>query len=206
MEAWTDKRLLDLLKALGDESRLSILRLLNEREYTVGDLAERIQLGEPTVSHHLTRLREVELVTLRMAGNQRFYRVNQIGLAKFKQLVTAIEQIPVVPEPIISDESWIDALDWPEEDRQVLRDYTVNGQLTDLPVKMKKLLVILRWMVTLFEYERLYTEPEINTVLRRVFEHDYVSARRELVDLGFLRRERGGGKYWRTPENEVVTG
>jgi DNA-binding transcriptional ArsR family regulator len=61
-----------MLKALADDSRLALLRLLNEGERTVGDLARQVDLGEPTVSHHLSRLREAGLVTLRMAGNQRF--------------------------------------------------------------------------------------------------------------------------------------
>lgn len=203
MENWTDKRLLDTLKVLADESRLSLLRLVNERERTVGDLAERIQLGEPTVSHHLTRLREVGLVTLRMAGNQRFYRSNPQGLAAFKRMVSTVEQIPFTPESKTVDNGWIDELGWDEEDAQVLRDYTENRKLTTFPTKQKKLLVILRWLATLFEPDKLYTEPEVNTILRAVYEDDYVTLRRELVDFGYLRRERGGGKYWLAPAEEA---
>lgn len=188
---------LAMLKALADESRLTLLRLLNEQEYSVGELAQQVNLGEPTVSHHLARLREVGFVTLRMAGNQRFYRINETGLAKFKQLAAAIEQAPPVSEPVLSDGQWIDELGWSETDRQVLRDHTSGGQITHLPSKQKKLLVILRWLATLFEPDRLYSEAEVNSILRAVYEEDYVSLRRDLVDLGFLRRERGGGKYWR---------
>jgi DNA-binding transcriptional ArsR family regulator len=89
MVARPETNLLDLLKALADESRLKILRLLGEHEYSVGDLARSVELGEPTVSHHLTRLREVGLVSLRMAGNQRYYRLNGTGLAHFKKLAVA---------------------------------------------------------------------------------------------------------------------
>jgi hypothetical protein len=39
-------------------------------------------------------------------------------------------------------------------------------------------------------------------VLKSVYEADFVSLRRDLVDFGYLRRERGGGKYWRTPADE----
>lgn len=188
---------LAMLKALADESRLTLLRLLNKQEYSVGELAQQVNLGEPTVSHHLARLREVGFVTLRMAGNQRFYRINESGLAKFKRLAAAIEQIPPVSEPVLPDDRWIDELGWSETDRQVLRDHTSGGQITHLPSKQKKLLVILRWLATLFEPDRLYSEAEVNSILRAVYEEDYVSLRRDLVDLGFLRRERGGGKYWR---------
>src|SRR5579871_3271274 len=97
MEARTQEPLLDMLKTLADDSRLTLLRLLHEHEYTVGDLAEKVHLTEPTVSHHLARLREVGMVTLRMAGNQRFYRANNGGIARFKRLVGEIELIPHTP-------------------------------------------------------------------------------------------------------------
>jgi len=191
--------LLETLKVLADESRLLVLRVLNEREYSVGDLATRINLTEPTVSHHLARLREVELVSLRMAGTQRFYRINALGLSKFKQLVTAIEQMPVAIETPVSDDQWIIALGWSAEDQQVLRDHTTNGHIHQLPTKHKKLLVILRWLATRFKADTFYTEPEVNAILRAVYEADYVGLRRDLVDMGYLRRERGGGKYWLAP-------
>ena len=203
MEERANEPLLDLLKALADESRLSLLRLLNEHEYAVGDLAERVQLSEPTVSHHLARLREVGLVTLRMAGNQRFYRANDGGIARFKRMVGEIEKAPRVPDAV-PDDSWIAALRWDAWDLQVLHDYTVNRQLTRIPSKQKKLLVVLRWLATLFEPDRLYTEPEVNATLKAVYKADFVGLRRDLVDFGYLRRERGGGKYWLTPTDDAL--
>ncbi|MEZ4670880.1 MAG: metalloregulator ArsR/SmtB family transcription factor [Anaerolineae bacterium] len=188
--------LLNALKALADESRLSVLQLLNEREHSVGDLAARVELTEPTVSHHLARLREAGLVTLRMAGNQRFYRLNQAGLKNFKKLVGSIEQASATTVAKTSDQRWIDELGWDEEDLQVLRDYTQDKQLTTLPAKQKKLKVILRWLATLFEADKLYTEPEVNTILKSAYAPDFVSLRRDLVDFGYLRRERNGSQYW----------
>lgn len=204
MGVWGHRHLLDMLKSLADESRLTLLRLLHEHEHTVGDLAERVNLTEPTVSHHLARLREAGLVTLRIAGNQRFYRINDSGLAQFKQLVADIERLPSRPEPVASDDQWIAALGWDAWDQQVLRDHTVNARLTRLPTKQKKLIVILRWLATLFQPDRLYTEPEINAILKTAYEEDYVGLRRDLVDFGYLRRERGGGKYWLAPADEGI--
>lgn len=194
MDAQT--HLLDMLKTLADESRLTMLRLLHEREHAVGDLAARIELTEPTVSHHLARMREAGLVTLRMAGNQRFYRLNEAGLNTFKKLVVSIEQTPPAPSVEEFDNSWIDALGWDAEDLQVLRDYTSNKRLTSLPSKRKKLFVVLRWLASHFEADKLYTEPEVNAVLKAAYAHDFVSLRRDLVDFGYMRRERDGTKYW----------
>src|SRR5579859_5269696 len=160
MAGTTQEDVLEMLKALADESRLTVLQLVHKQEYSVGDLAERVKLTEPTISHHLSRLREVGLVTLRMAGNQRYYRLNEAGLAKFKQLVGHIEQLPTSAKSDASDDQWITALGWNAEDQQVLRDYTSAGRLTHVPTKQKKLLVILRWLATRFEPDKLYTEPE----------------------------------------------
>lgn len=206
MENRQQADILTILKALADESRLALLRQLNEREQTVGELARIINLGEPTVSHHLSRLREAGLVTLRMAGNQRFYRLNDTGLTRFKKLVTDIEQMPPAPESPVSDDAWISALGWSEADQQVLREHTSAGRITFLPTKQKKLLVLLRWLATCFETGRLYAEAEVNTVLKAFYAEDYVSLRRDLVDFGYLRRERGGGKYWQAPADTDLPG
>lgn len=200
MDKAQHEQMLDWLKALADENRLTLIGLLAQREYNVGELAERLGLAEPTVSHHLTKLRMAGLVHLRADGTQRFYRLNPAALAKFKQRVQEIETLPPAGAPP-SDNAWIDALDLPEEDRQVLRDYIANGRLSRLPSKQKKLLVILRWLATKFEPGRTYTEAEVNAVIKTVHD-DYAGLRRDLVDMGFLRRERGGGKYWLTPDGD----
>jgi hypothetical protein len=199
MKTVNPQDMLGMLKALADESRLSLLQRLNERECSVGELAELIELGEPTVSHHLARLREAGLVTLRMAGNQRFYRTNPTGLARFKRMAVHIESMPAPIQPKSVDDGWIAALGWPAEEQQVLREHTSGTRLTSLPAKQKKMNVILRWLATLFEPEKMYSEVEVNTLLKSAYEEDYISLRHDLIDFGYLRRERGGGKYWLAP-------
>jgi predicted transcriptional regulator len=205
MENNDQEQILFILKALADESRMLMLHKLQAGEITVGDLAQRLELSEPTVSHHLTRLREAGLVTLRTAGNQRFYRTNPTGLAKFKKLAADIENLTASAAPEPRDDSWIAALGFDEADQLILRGVTRNGQLLRIPAQQKKMVVILRWLATLFQAERLYTEPEVNEVLKAVYAEDYVSLRRGLVDFGYLRRERGGGKYWLAPAVEQVS-
>jgi DNA-binding HxlR family transcriptional regulator len=203
MEAQSQEELLNMLKALADDSRLKIIQLLSEREYTVGELAQRVELTDPTVSHHLSRLRESGLVTLRTAGNQRFYRTNASGLARFKQLTSSVEAVGEAPAAPVDDNAWIAALGWDEKAQKVLREHTVNGRLVKIPAKQKKLIVVLRWLATKFEAEKMYTEPEVNAVIKAVDDEDFVMLRRELVDFGYLRRERGGGKYWLAPAEDA---
>jgi hypothetical protein len=204
MKTWETAGLLGTLKVLSDESRLKMLWLLNEREYNVGELAVAMELTEPTVSHHLSKLHGAMLLNLRMDGNKRYYRLNKTALDRFKATVSEIETLVPEPNKEHGDYSWIEALGWDEADSKVLRDYTINGKLKRIPSKQKVTLVILRWLATLFEADRLYTEPEVNEVIKTIYEPDFVSLRRDLVDFGYLRRERGGGKYWLTPADEFT--
>lgn len=194
--------MLNLLKALGDENRLTTIRLLNEGEKNVSELAELLGISEPTVSHHLSKLRAAGLVNLRTAGNQRIYRLNPSRLNEFKQYAAEIEKLQPFEKPE-SDDSWIDALDLEEAERKILRDYTFNGRLRKIPSKQFKLLVVLNWLATKFQSGVTYTEKEINAILSE-YHPDFAGLRRDLVDFGYLRRERAGTAYWVTPENETA--
>ena len=201
MESGQYEDLLQLLKAVADENRLLMVRLMSERAYTVTEMAGMFDLTEPTVSHHVSKLHGAGLLRLRMEGNQRFYSINEKRLATLKAYVNGIEKLPTRAEKAKSNTAWIEALEWNEADKKVLRDYTMNGKLTQVPVKTAKFIVVLRWLATKFQPGTHYTEKQVNTILTEVHE-DYATLRRSLVDYGYMRRERGGGDYWLTPENE----
>lgn len=196
--------LLNLLKALANKQRLTMISLMGQgQERTVTDMAEMLDITEPTVSHHVSKLHEAGLLRLRMAGNQRFYQVNGKRLAHLKTLMAEIDAPVIDPEPEVFDNAWIDALDWEEADKKILRDHFTGHQLRQIPTKEKKWLVILRWLVTQFEPGVRYTEKQVNAILTPINE-DYAQMRRDLIGFGFMRRERGGGDYWLTPEDEFT--
>ena len=64
------------IKAVGDHTRLQILRLLLEGEHCVTDIARSLGLAQPRISHHLTILRNSGLVLDRRNGKQIIYSVN----------------------------------------------------------------------------------------------------------------------------------
>src|SRR5436189_6268464 len=74
-----DKRmseeLVTFFKALADSNRLKIVGLLAEKPYSVEELAALLKLRPSTVSHHLARLAEAELVTSR---KESYYSVYQL--------------------------------------------------------------------------------------------------------------------------------
>lgn len=66
-----------LLKALTNETRLSILRLLSMREMCVCELTVALDLTQPTASHHLNILQNAGLVNDRKEGKWVFYSIDK---------------------------------------------------------------------------------------------------------------------------------
>lgn len=60
-------------KALSDPTRIRILNLLCSAEHSVNELAERLDLGQSTVSHQLRFLKQLRLVKYRRAGTTLYY-------------------------------------------------------------------------------------------------------------------------------------
>ncbi|HSV72303.1 MAG TPA: autorepressor SdpR family transcription factor [Chthonomonadales bacterium] len=65
-----------VFKALADPTRRSIIRLLNERDMTAGELAERFPITAPSMSHHYSVLKQADLVVARREGQQIVYSLN----------------------------------------------------------------------------------------------------------------------------------
>ncbi len=66
----------DVFKALGDRTRLSILKRLFRGEMCVTDLANALKMDAPRVSFHLTRLKYAGLVVDTRRGQRVAYRPN----------------------------------------------------------------------------------------------------------------------------------
>ena len=59
-------------KALGDERRLRILRILHEGPVGLRDLAERMDLTKSTVHHHVSILRRAGLVRVTVGADKEY--------------------------------------------------------------------------------------------------------------------------------------
>lgn len=64
-------------KAISDETRQKIMSECCCCELSVGEIVEKLDVSQPTVSHHLAILREAGLVRVREEGKQAFYTLNQ---------------------------------------------------------------------------------------------------------------------------------
>jgi len=76
-------RFADMLSAMGTEPRLRIVRLLlsaHPEGLFVGDIASELDIANSTLSHHLEKLKNEELVTVEREGTFLRYRANCDGL------------------------------------------------------------------------------------------------------------------------------
>ncbi len=64
-------------KAIADETRQKIMNHLCCSWLSVNEIVEKLDVTQPTVSHHLAILREADLVNTREEGKQTFYSLNQ---------------------------------------------------------------------------------------------------------------------------------
>jgi len=179
--------LLRFFQALGNESRLRIMGILANGERGVGELADLLDLKEPTVSHHLLKLKELELVTVRPEGNNRLYSLNRDALEAMNKEVFSAEKMASLVENADLD-AW---------ERKVLQDYLDGERIKQLPSKRKKLMVILDWLIEKFEVGVKYTESQVNEIIEP-HHPDFASLRREFIDTKMMQRDKG--VYWRIEE------
>ncbi|ACD23837.1 winged helix-turn-helix transcriptional regulator [Clostridium botulinum] len=66
----------DAFKALSDNTRRKILDLLNEKDMTAGDIADYFQITKPSISHHLSILKQAGLVSDERKGQFIYYSLN----------------------------------------------------------------------------------------------------------------------------------
>jgi ArsR family transcriptional regulator, arsenate/arsenite/antimonite-responsive transcriptional repressor len=99
-------------KAIADETRQTIMQHLCCVWLSVNDIVDKLdgKVNQPTVSHHLKKLEEANLVLVRQEGRHRYYTLNQeqmtvcCGLLvrsfapDYTQNLVPVDSIPVVKD------------------------------------------------------------------------------------------------------------
>lgn len=76
-----------------------------------------------------------------------------------------------------------------------------EGTLADVPRREKRKIAVLRHIASKFESGVRYSEKDVNERLKRIYEKDFVTLRRYLVEYGYLEREDDGSAYWLKQNN-----
>ena len=187
--------LLRFFKALADQTRLKMAALLTSQSHTGEELAELLRVKPATVSHHLSKLVEAELVNSTSHGHKKFYTLRLDAVRATAQQLQSKDGGLRVPEDADTSKFYPNRIPYDEYDRKVLKNFfNSDGSLRQLPMQRKKFLVVLKHLLKDFDPDRKYTEREINDLFKR--RHlDAASLRRGMIDFGLM--ERKSGVYWR---------
>ena len=184
--------LLEFFKAMADPNRLRIIGLLAQQPLSVEQMAAMLKLRASTVSHHLSYLVHVGLISARPVSYYNMYSFEASTLEKMAQQLLKQETLPAIAADVDVD----------AYDRKVLKDFcTPEGKIKAFPAQRKKFEAVLRYALQAFEPGKRYSEKEVNQKLAQ-FNDDTATLRRELVDYHWLEREGGGRAYWRPVEGE----
>lgn len=173
--------MLDFAKAMSDPVRLRIIGLLAQGSATREEITARFNLSP---KDSLTHLGMLEFVGAISQKNGRF-ALNDDQLA-----VMAQEKLSETRPAFVPDE----ALD--EKSKRVLKAHlNPDGSIKNIPAA-PKLQVILDYLIQFFEFDKNYTEKEVNNIIRR-FNEDTAGLRRDLIEANMLARISDGSRYWR---------
>lgn len=161
-----------LLKTIADVTRLRILGFIAAEPQSGKQLADKLGLTAATISHHMRRLTDAGIVTEERDSQRHIYSLNQ-------HLLTSMR---TMPPP---------AKQSPEDERaRTMRHFLKDGQLISIPASRKQRVIVLQYLLEQFEPGREYPEREVNDLLG-AFNEDFATLRRELVDYGYLVRDKG---------------
>ena len=66
----------NVFKAISDPTRREILKLLNDKDLSAGEIAKHFDISKPALTKHLNILREAELVSSEKQGNFVIHSIN----------------------------------------------------------------------------------------------------------------------------------
>ncbi|GEN89136.1 DUF2087 domain-containing protein [Oceanobacillus sojae] len=174
-------RIVNFHKTIGDKTRIRIISLLKEGPLHGQAIAGKLGLKPPTISHHLTKLKQIDIVYQRRDKNTIYFYLNKDKLERMALEITRI-----------GDNEMFEKFDITEgEKAKVIRNFIDgNGKLKALPAQRKKKLILLEYMLRGLEHGKTYKEKEINEHIQQ-YHQDFATIRREFVMAHFMYRQDG---------------
>ncbi|MGW8956077.1 DUF2087 domain-containing protein [Paenibacillus sp. NPDC055715] len=170
-------------KALADPTRMRILLLLSRGEMHGQALAEKLNLSQPTVTHHASKLREAGLIKERRDKNTVYFTLNPKLIRQHAEAT-----VRFIFEKGEGEEEMSEVNETLEA--TVLRNFfSKDGKLRQIPSQYKKKLIVLQMLAEKLEPGRVYPERELNEWIKQYHE-DFATIRRELIMHQFMYRER----------------
>lgn len=174
-------RLVNFHKTIGDKTRIRIISMLKEGPLHGQAIAGKLGLTAPTISHHIAKLREIDVIYQRREKNTIYFYLNEKKLAYMAEAILRVGSDEQMEQFQVED----------REKYKVLKNFiTADGMLKNIPAQRKKKLIILEHIVSKLEMGKIYSEREINEHITQYHE-DYATIRREFVMCQFMFRQDG---------------
>lgn len=173
-----------LFKCLSDKSRLQILKSLAIEDMYVERLAERLGITAATVSFHLKKLTDAGAVT---SYKSQYYMMYSLNKRIFETSILEILEKQ-------SDEAGLQQQRDAEYRQRIIDTFFEYGKLKSIPAQQKKERIVLEVIVQAFEYDKIYSEREVNIIIAD-FHDDFCTIRRDMIGERLLDRDTKG--YWR---------
>lgn len=88
-----EKRTAIIFKALCDENRVKILKLLGTGEKCACKILEELNVTQPTLSHHMKILCDSEIVFGRKEGKWMYYSISESGADQAKEILNELTAV-----------------------------------------------------------------------------------------------------------------
>lgn len=82
--------MIDMLKAIAEENRFRIIKLLSEKSMCVCEIEVRLKIPQNLVSHHLSILKKADLVEDCRCGKNNYYSLNKQSMNKLNKVITKL--------------------------------------------------------------------------------------------------------------------
>ena len=92
------KQVAIFFKALGDENRIQILKMLHTGEKCACKLLEALNITQPTLSHHMKILCDAGIVKGRKVGKWTYYSLNCEGVLMLRAMMQGSLSAEHIPE------------------------------------------------------------------------------------------------------------
>lgn len=172
-----------LLKALSDESRLAIFRLLLERDAYSEVISERLKLAPSTVSFHLKKLSDAGLVT---SSRDQYY--------------TIYSAVPKLAEMSLKDLVMNSGVKIQEQDKieeqykeKVLKSFFKYGKLVKIPSQKMKREWVMERVANSFQHGKNYSQKSAEELLSEIYTEPGLLLK-EMLATGALKASEGGVK------------
>jgi len=169
-ESYKNNDALEILKVLADESRLKIIGILLKKDSYSEYLAYKLNLSTPTVTYHMNKLKKAGIVKATKIQHYIIYSLNY-------------DIMNMSIETLIKSATTVDDTRTYEE--KVIESFFEYGKLKQIPAQQKKREIVMTYIASNFELNKIYSELEVVAALLKIHD-DYITIKRDLISMGFL--------------------